>query len=433
MKSRVGLAASVGLNLGLAGLCVLTWFKLPAPSPIPADELIVLDAGTASAKGTNDVQLRYFRRPDFRFPTNGFPRFTWRAIESADYRRYIDNLRAIQCPEKTIHDIILADVNELYAGRWKESLRKRATEFRYWQTGDSLPGFADAAADREAARLDAERKALLKDLLGFDAKDSLTQFGAVNPLELTLNFLPEERRRQVIRAQEDYAAKQTAMLAGAGSAGGINATALEKLRDEHQSRLASLMTPEELRRYEMTISPLAMALRSELAGFEPTEAEFQQIYEARKRREGEVEATRVFLGAQIEAQEAAATAERKTRMEQAQAQALLLDQLGSQRYAALQRTIDPNFQSLVRVSRTSEVSLNAVNRLYELQQIAQVEANKVRANSGFSLEQREIALNGIRTETERTIRNSLGETAWQTFRDWNDQQARERELVGGGR
>lgn len=433
MKSRVGLAVSVGLNLGLAGLLILAWSNRPPSAPVPADELIVLDAAPRSGAGTNEVQLRYFRRPDFRFPTNGFPHFTWRAIESADYRRYVDNLRAISCPEKTIQDIIVADVNELYAARWKEVLAKRATEFRYWQTGDGLPGFADDAAESEAAKLDTERKALLKDLLGLDVKDSLTQFGAVNPLELTLNFLPAERRQQVIRAQEEFAARQTALITGAGLDGAIDAAALQKLRDEHQQKLATLMTPEELRRYEMTTSPLAMALRSELAGFEPTEAEFQQIYESRKQLDGEVEATRVFLGAQIEAQEAADAAARKARVEQAQAQAVLLEQLGSQRYAALQRTTDPNYQLLVRVSRTSEVSLNAVNRVYELQQIAQVEANKVRANSAFSLEQREVALNGIRAETERTIRDTFGETAWQTFRDWNEQQARERELVTGGR
>ena len=38
---------------------------------------------------------------------------TWESVEAADYREYIKNFRNIDCPEETIHDIILADVNKL--------------------------------------------------------------------------------------------------------------------------------------------------------------------------------------------------------------------------------------------------------------------------------------------------------------------------------
>src|SRR5262245_60208829 len=43
--------------------------------------------------------------------------FTWREIESDDYPTYVANLRDISCPEQTIRDIIIADVNGLYARR----------------------------------------------------------------------------------------------------------------------------------------------------------------------------------------------------------------------------------------------------------------------------------------------------------------------------
>jgi hypothetical protein len=36
---------------------------------------------------------------------------SWRDIESEDYLAYIRNLRAIGCPEATVRDIIVADVN----------------------------------------------------------------------------------------------------------------------------------------------------------------------------------------------------------------------------------------------------------------------------------------------------------------------------------
>lgn len=432
MKSRVGLAVSLGLNLGLAGVLAWLWLNPPAGSPPPTDDLAVLGAAE-TADTTNEVQIRYARRPDFRFPTNGVPRFTWRAIESADYRRYVENLRAIQCPEKTIQDIIVADVNDLYAARWRELVQKQAAEFRYWQTGDTLPGFPDEALERAAGELDDERHTLLRELLGIEVTDSVAAFAAVNPLELTLAFLPEDRRQQVIAASEEFARRQTELLRSLAAGGELDAGALEALRDEHQQRLADLMTPEELRRYELTTSPLAMALRSELEGFEPSEEEFQRIYEARKAQQEEVEATRVFLGAQIQAQEAVEAEERAAQLRATEADAALLAQLGPERYAQLQRANDPNYELLMRVSLSGEVSPFAANRVYEYQQVAQIEAERVRANSSLTLEEREIALNAIRAETERTIREGLGDRVLRAYREWNEQVAFQREAAEAGR
>src|SRR5260370_41541655 len=44
-------------------------------------------------------------------------RFDWRQVESPDYKEYIANLRAIGCPEKTIKEIVTADVNDLFSAR----------------------------------------------------------------------------------------------------------------------------------------------------------------------------------------------------------------------------------------------------------------------------------------------------------------------------
>ena len=43
--------------------------------------------------------------------------FDWKQIEAADYPTYIENLRAIGCPEETVRDIITADVAGLYEER----------------------------------------------------------------------------------------------------------------------------------------------------------------------------------------------------------------------------------------------------------------------------------------------------------------------------
>src|ERR1051326_4732822 len=49
--------------------------------------------------------------------TNAPKAFDWLALESSDYRRYIANLRAAGCPEQTIRDLIITDLDRSYRQR----------------------------------------------------------------------------------------------------------------------------------------------------------------------------------------------------------------------------------------------------------------------------------------------------------------------------
>jgi len=46
--------------------------------------------------------------------------FDWSQLEAADYRAYIANLRSVRCPERTVREIITADVADLYAQKRQE-------------------------------------------------------------------------------------------------------------------------------------------------------------------------------------------------------------------------------------------------------------------------------------------------------------------------
>ena len=52
-------------------------------------------------------------------------------MESADYKMYIANLREIGCPEETVRDIIVADVDKLLASRNRMATPRRPAQ--YWQ------------------------------------------------------------------------------------------------------------------------------------------------------------------------------------------------------------------------------------------------------------------------------------------------------------
>ena len=52
--------------------------------------------------------------PDPRVP------FTWSKLESTNYQEFVNNLRAVRCPEKTITEIVRADLMKLYAPKFAE-------------------------------------------------------------------------------------------------------------------------------------------------------------------------------------------------------------------------------------------------------------------------------------------------------------------------
>src|SRR6266542_1185510 len=45
------------------------------------------------------------------------PQFKWSPVESSDYNEYMANLRELGFPQELVREIIIADVNNLYAPR----------------------------------------------------------------------------------------------------------------------------------------------------------------------------------------------------------------------------------------------------------------------------------------------------------------------------
>jgi len=90
----------------------------------------------------------------------GRTNFHWSQVESTDYLIYIRNLRAIGCPEETVRDIIVADVNKLFAPRYA-ALAGTAPETAWWgHFNRKRPVRAELLAQLRA--LDGERRALLE-------------------------------------------------------------------------------------------------------------------------------------------------------------------------------------------------------------------------------------------------------------------------------
>jgi LysM repeat protein len=269
MRWRAFAFISLGVNLALAAVWLLFARHPLAGSLSPSAGL---SESSESTGKTNVVVRRQF--------------VTWQDIESADYPIYIVNLRNIGCPEQTIRDIIIADVNALYA-------RKRALELitpdQQWWRSQPDTNVLQALSEKSRA-LDDERKALLARLLGgnWESGDLVnlprpTHQGVLldGPM---LGSLSTETKQAIQDVNARSEARLQAYLEAQRQQGKTaDPVELAKLRQQTRDDLARVLSPAQLEEFLLRYSQYANNLRSDfgqLRFFNPTPDEFRSVFRA---------------------------------------------------------------------------------------------------------------------------------------------------------
>lgn len=385
MNVRSLLAVSLVVNLALAA--TIAWM-LKNKSAGVADVKIAPASQAAKPKSEAVDSLV--------MPATPAQSFDWRMVESDDYKKYIANLRAIGCPEETIRDIIVADVNKLF-----ESRGHKLGKFQFWKSDNFF-----ASPDRVEKSVDLwnEKRVLLKELLGVEPKERLTDiFAGYHPMESMLDFLSTAKQSQVMEFNTKFQAKMRRAFAGGDDAD--TAKASEQMRKEMEVELAGILTPQEFEEYQLRMSPTAMSMRSRLAEFDPTEQEFREIFKLQKQFDDDYgELGRESSGQSLQYNTA-----------QKENEARLKSILGGVRYAEYQRATDQAYKEMLRVAERSGLAKDAATKVYDLKSAAEAEASRLRKDESLSAEQRQAALKTIRVETENSIRAVFGETGFQSY------------------
>src|SRR5438876_247617 len=233
MRGRVLLWISLSLNVALAA--VLLWY--------PYGRVVTEKNDTPAARPVPDDPGKVYK-------TNVVVRrqnFTWAEIESADYPTFIANLRTIGCPESTIRDIIVADVNQSFA-------RRRATEVvtaeQQWWRSEPDPNVTQAASEKLKA-LENERRTLLTTLLGPAWESSYYPYPSY-PNSPTLDgailgALPAQVKQAVRDVESRAAERRQAYVDGMQKEGKQPDPAeVSRMRQQTRSELAQLISPEQL-------------------------------------------------------------------------------------------------------------------------------------------------------------------------------------------
>ena len=396
MKPSSVLTASILLNLGLV-LAAAYLLK-------HADRENSANPGPSTgAEEPSLTSTQVVRANVVRVTLTEPARFDWHQLESADYKVYIANLKAVECREQTIRDIILADVNKLFSPRL-EAIMAASPQDKFWEA----PSRGSLAAEREIGRqvgaLNKEKAALLDELLGGNSRQDLGNLLGFDGLHSQLSFLPEEKRAEVMEAFAELQEAESEF--GEAMEGLADAEDREWNEDPSQKRreaLAAVLTPEELTEYNLRHSEAAGDLRKELDGFNPTEAEFREMFKYRQLAESDPEG-----------QDPAARDQLKKDLEEARSK--LRERLGEERFAEFERQEEPAYRRLVKVTEEQGLPRETAVKVHDMMKASEEASRKIRLSQNVSAEQKQIALNAIAAETEKAIAQSLGPSAFKAYK-----------------
>jgi hypothetical protein len=395
VRGRVWLSLSVALNLLLA---VLLWRQfspepdapLPAPSRDPTPEIQTIVR-------TNTIVRRQ--------------NFVWSDIESADYTDYIRNLRRIGCPESTIRDIIVADVNQLF-------LRRHATEIvtpqQQWWRSEADPEVTHAAATNKLA-LTRERRELLTQLLGPDWESAEYPFPSaydLSPLDgPILGRLAPETKAAVHEIERSAQERLRTYLEDVEQAGEpADPAVLARLREESRSALGQILPPAALEEYLLRTSDLASELRDSLRGVEVTSEEFRAMFRALDPLRHDRRLESAPANATIDPSEQIAQLEKAR-------QNALLEVLGEERYENLQLSRDALYQEASQIVAQAGVPDAQIVPVAAIVRLTQDELDRIRNDLLLTSEERLKQIQATRDARQASLRTLLGEEAYLRYLD----------------
>lgn len=403
MNSRLLLAVSIGLNLGLMALVVFQHAATPKSSTSPTRII-----------RTNTIVKLAARTITVQDPAPAPAPLDWGSVESEDYRLYIANLKSIGCPDETIKDIIISDVTKLFAKKFHEQALQidRSTPKKFWQTATANGRPSKDAIAALRTQIEKEQRDLIRDLLGIDlyterSRSSL-EWQPNGETELR-QFLNEEKTARITQLREQRKQEIERFrdrVSGREWSSEERAT-WSRLQSEHDDQLNQVLSPTERAQYDLWFSETATSLRKELAAFEPSEKEFLKLYELRKT----FDTTLSKLKSPHDGEPSQSTPLSSREQAQAAFDQEVQKVLGAARYEEFQQNQNPQFQEMVEWSQQFDADPKAASKLFSIRQTAEEEIEKLLQNSNINPTTLDTTLKLIQEETESAVAQALGKSS----------------------
>ena len=417
MRVRTALAVLVAVNVLWAAAFIGYLRRSTTPvikplteSPVvttkPAAPVPPATAATAAAP-TNQIAVVVNTNPAphvFRSLPSADKKFGWRDVTNDTYLDYVASLRAIGCPDKQVHNLVVADVNDLFDQRRLDHAVK--TDAQWWKA-ETFMGILPMQ-NFAGVNFDDERRSLLAKLLGPDQAEAV-KLPSLNPqtINLTgpvLGALPAESWNNVQEiCSRSIDRHQTYQMARINENGLMDNTELARLRDQTRADLKKVLTPEQMEDFLLRFSFNSSKLRQDTRGLDLTPGEFRKIFRAIDPLEHQM---------QVDYGGAEALSPKQRQELESQRERAMKETLSPERYAQYLATKDPLYQQALAMATQSGLSTKAVQPLYEMQKSLDARRVQIMQNVTMTPPQRDQALQAISLEHQQTLQRILSDTAY---------------------
>jgi hypothetical protein len=338
--------------------------------------------------------------------------FTWQEVESENYLTYVKNLREIGCPESTIRDIIVADVNELYAHRRMTEVV--SADHQWWRSEPDIEAVEKAAAKLKG--LEIERSNLLTRLLGpgWDTSGNPLPPAMRTGITLTgpiLGDMTPQAKQAVYEIASDTQQKIEAYQEAQRQAGReIDPLELARLRTESRGELAKVLTPQQMEEFLLRYSQTAYQMRADFHGVELTPEEFRNLFRARDPIEQHAD---LHYDGDDPAQ-----IKRKQTLE-AQREAAIQQTLGKERYATYKLYHDPVFRQSQITAEQYGAPPALIMPIYQINQLTESERQRIRSDNNLTSDEKIDALASVQAEQEKSLQKILTPEILQRYKATN--------------
>lgn len=396
MKRWGILITSLGLNLILAAAAFAWRPGRPAP-PAPA-----LSAPTTTRTSIREITPDTAINPP-PTPPPSTNRFHWRRVESDDYRQYIANLRDIECPERLIRDILLADIESLYRGK-HEAFDAEPPGLEPW-TGHRQRQAVWRTRGAQTKAWEAEQRALIKELLGIEwCKEGYHAWQEEGMVAVLLGYLPDDKVPQLMGVIERGSEAASAVR---NEVNGIlieeDYARLDTLRAEIFQQLGQLLTPAELEETRLRAQLFKGLFGSDvhMDGVTLSGAEFRKLIGLTRTVHDVLEEDIISARPRNDSEEAEARRE-----EEFQQQVATL--LGPARYADYQYAQKSEFRDAYEFTQEHHLPKAAAARVCDALTGAREQAEQIRNDAALSREEQAAALTVLKATTSTTVASTLG-------------------------
>ncbi len=398
MKRASLLILSAAVNVALAVAAVQLLRPPVNPQPPPA---------AAPVAQAQVVRVVTNLPPETTFVTNAFH---WRQLESTNYDAFVANLRDVGCPERTVRDIIVADV-------WSRYLAAKRSEdysLPFWESG---PRRAAAERAREAAliQLKADLASLLQRLFGIAWSPSV-QRGAFDEGQLLCRVLlgdvteeQFERAVGLLGRVEDL--KDEARWQARDILLDEDYAALARRRDDLERALRAVLSPAQFEEFRARVGVAERLLGNlfgsdDFEGLEPTPDELRRIALAQ---------TEVWpLGWEMLDLEDSETDEQKEAREQAM-KTRMRGILGEERYAETERLRDGDYRNIHRFAKENQLPKAIAHQLHEIQKLARDEVRQAREDKSVGTDARSERIAAVTAAVAPQVSELLGPRVFASY------------------